>query len=181
MEKLEEITDHVSSIVLMGVTGSGKTTIGEMLAEKLSWTFLDADHYHPSENVEKMRQGIPLNEDDRKPWLHTLSELISTSVKESKPVILACSALKKSYRDILRQGSIEIMFVYLQGDEELIGERLAERKGHYMNPALLPSQFEALEAPSIDEAIHVDISPDPEVIVADILNNMRAGTSVEFS
>lgn len=153
----------------MGVTGSGKSTVGQMLAEKLGWEFYDADHFHPEENVIKMSKGIPLNDEDRVPWLKALASLIASSEAQGQSVILACSALKKNYREMLREASDQLKFVYLKGDEELIGERLRARKNHFMNPALLPSQFAALEEPCENEAYHVDIYPEPLTIAENVI------------
>ena len=142
-------------IIIMGVSGSGKTTIGNMVADRLGKTFLDADDFHPEENKAKMADGIPLNDDDRLPWLQTLKEqLISTP-----GVVLACSALKASYRFILDPNQA-YFWVYLDGSKELIFERLKKRTGHYMKENLLDSQFETLEVPAGALKISIDQSPD---------------------
>jgi gluconokinase len=157
-------------IVLMGVTGCGKTTVGKMLAKELGWLFYDADDFHPEENVEKMKNGIPLNDEDRVPWLQTLANLIHSGYENQRNMILACSALKKRYRSVLHHDLHPVKFVYLKGEMDLIRERLEARKGHYMNPVLLKSQFDALEEPGSDEpAVAVDISPAP----LDILNAVK--------
>ncbi len=153
-------------IILFGVTGAGKTTIGLLLAAELGWPFYDADDFHPAANVEKMRQGIPLTDVDRKPWLESLHHLIKTSLDEGKPGILACSALKESYREYLDVGE-GVEYVYLRGDFPLIQQRLAGRVGHYMNPALLRSQFEALEEPRRGETI-VSVDQPPAAVVGEI-------------
>lgn len=150
-------------ILVMGVSGSGKTTIGQMLAKSLHWEFFDADALHPPANIEKMRRGIPLDDADRKPWLQTLAKVIAQWLQEDKNVVLACSALKGAYRQILLQDKKRMKIIYLQGDAKLIQERLRSRLDHYMPPELLQSQLEALEEPF--EAIYVDVSQPPEVIV----------------
>lgn len=160
------------SLVIMGVTGSGKTTVGQMLAEKLGWEFYDADHFHPEENIEKMTNGIPLDDNDRVPWLKALATLISSSESQGQSLVLACSALKNTYRNMIRDASKSVTFIFLKGDQNLIGDRLNARKNHYMNPALLPSQFAALEVPSEDEAVHIDINPEPVAIVEDIISHI---------
>ncbi len=153
-------------IILFGVTGAGKTTIGLLLSSELGWPFYDADDFHPAANVEKMRQGIPLTDEDRKPWLESLHNLISTSLHDGKPGILACSALKETYRQYLHV-SDEVQYVYLRGEYRLIQDRLESRLGHYMNPALLKSQFETLEEPHDGELV-VSVDQTPAAITAEI-------------
>ncbi|OUL18928.1 gluconate kinase [Nostoc sp. RF31YmG] len=150
----------------MGVSGSGKTTIGKMLANSLGWTFSDADTFHSQQNVEKMRQGIPLSEADRKPWLQDLQTAIKYWLQENKNVVLACSALKDSYRQFLVVDSNRVKLVYLKGSYQLIQKRLQERQNHYMSAQLLTSQFEALEEPL--ETIYIDIAEPPQAIVQNI-------------
>lgn len=154
-------------IVLMGVSGSGKTTVGKTLARQLSWTFVDADDFHPAANVEKMHRGEPLTDEDRRPWLAAIHQRLLEAAHRSENVVLACSALKHAYRDYLQHEEPDrIYFVYLSGSEELIRQRLAGRTGHFMNPGLLHSQFETLEPP--ENAVVVDIAPPPDEIAADI-------------
>lgn len=157
------------SFIVMGVTGSGKSTVGQQLAEKLECEFFDADNFHPEENVSKMSNGVPLNDDDRLPWLRALNDLILSAEKEGRSLVLACSALKASYRKILSENSDTVNYIYLRGTEKLIGDRLNARKNHFMNPALLTSQFDTLEEPSESEAIYVDITPGPDAVVVSIL------------
>ena len=160
-------------VILMGVSGSGKTTVGELLAEQLGWNFFDADDFHPKENVEKMRQGIPLNDDDRMPWLKALADLINEENNHKRHLVLACSALKEKYREVLDQDLLPTRLVYLKGDPELIRERLEKRQGHYMDPNLLKSQFDALEIPKEGEGAHyVDISSAPEDIVSAVCEQL---------
>jgi len=158
-------------IVLMGVCGSGKTTIGEKLAERLGCGFSDADGFHPKENVEKMRAGVPLTDEDRWPWLRALRAAIEGWQAEGVSHIVACSALKQVYREILSPLD-DVVFVYLKGSAEVIGPRLRARQGHYMNPALLESQFATLEEPQ--DAVVVDIGGTPDEIVADVLARLPA-------
>ena len=160
-------------IVLMGVSGSGKTTVGVPLAQALGGEFAEGDDYHPPANVAKMRQGIPLDDADRRPWLETLSREIGNWLDAGRTVVLACSALKRSYREILRGGRPEVRFVHLKGDASLIRGRLAGRRGHYMPASLLDSQIAALEEPT--DAIVVTIDRPPAEIVARILAALGRG------
>ena len=159
-------------IIVMGVSGCGKTTVGKLLAERLGLPFYDADDFHPIENVEKMKSGEPLNDADRHPWLASLSWEIE-KWNMGSGAVLACSALKENYRSILRpKDTEEVHFVYLKGTEELIHNRLKNRKDHYMPPDLLRSQFEALEEP--DDALVVSIEKSPEEIVDEIVGGLGA-------
>jgi gluconokinase len=151
-------------ILLMGVSGSGKTTIGQQLAQELGWPFADADQWHPPANIAKMRQGIPLTDEDRWPWLHALHAHLVTCVQQGVSAVLACSALKQAYRDVLLVDEAAIRLVYLRGDFDLIQARLAQRQGHFMPPELLASQFAALEEPA--QAVIIDIAHPPATIVA---------------
>ena len=153
-------------IVLMGVTGCGKTTVGEELAEQLHWTFLDADDFHPPENKAKMNQGVPLTDEDRIPWLQALHDRIVQANHKNECCVLACSALKRSYRRLIRGEEKNVNFVYLKGPEELIAGRLEKRTNHFMNPALLKSQFSTLEEPT--HAVCVSIDKGPMDIVSEI-------------
>lgn len=166
-------------IIVMGVSGCGKSTVGRLLASQLDLPFKDADNFHPEANVEKMRSGIPLTDDDRKPWLENLN----ASMKEwntKNGAVLACSALKKSYRNLLRKGfkQDELVFIFLDGSKKLISERLKKREGHYMPPDLLDSQFDALEEP--EQAIWVSIEPKPNVIVSEILSRLPLANSADL-
>ena len=153
-------------VVLMGVSGTGKTEVGTRLAEALGGIFVEGDDYHPKANVAKMRSGVPLDDADRQPWLETLSREIGGWLDAGRTVVLACSALKQRYRDILKAGRPGVRFVHLKGDADLIRARLQDRRGHYMPASLLDSQFAALEEPA--DAITVGIDAPPDAIVAEI-------------
>jgi gluconokinase len=154
-------------VVLMGVSGSGKTTVGRVLARELGWTFVDADDYHPAANIAKMHRGVPLNDDDRRPWLQAVRRRVDEAAARGENVVLACSALKHAYQEYLQSHAPEsIRYVYLSGSEEVIRRRLAARRGHFMDPGLLHSQFETLEPPG--HATQVDITPPPEAIAGEI-------------
>jgi gluconokinase len=150
-------------VIVMGTTGSGKTTIGNLLAKRMGWEFVDADDFHPPSNVEKMKHGIPLTDADRQPWLKALHDKIVEWTAEKRSVVLACSSLKQSYRDELRASS-DVKFVYLKGSYQLFSERVLARKGHFAKQDLLASQFATLEEPT--DAIIVDAAPSPEQIVS---------------
>jgi gluconokinase len=150
-------------IIVMGVAGAGKTTVGQRLAGALGWPFYDGDDFHPPANIEKMRQGIPLTNTDRDLWLTTLQRVISDRVHRKQSAIVACSALKQAYRDRLHNGLAEVCFVYLNGDYTLIFQRLQARQGHFMPADLLASQFATLEEPQ--GVFTVDVAQEPDVIV----------------
>jgi gluconokinase len=152
-------------IIVMGVTGSGKTTVGSLLAQQLGWRFADADDFHPQSNVGKMRHGIPLNDDDRRPWLERLRADIAKQDGAGRNLVLACSALKKEYREMLTAGPA-VKFVYLKGSVQLIAHRLEARHGHFADEKILAGQFADLEEP--DNAVVVDIAETPKEVVGEI-------------
>jgi len=150
-------------LIVMGVSGCGKSTIGKSLAEDLGWHFYDGDDFHPAENVTKMSQGIPLTDADRAGWLAALARLIRGSLQKGQSGVLACSALKQKYRDELTVDPNQVKFIYLKGDYALIKARMEARPGHYMKPGMLDSQFAALDEPT--DALTVDIRHTPQEIL----------------
>lgn len=155
----------------MGVSGAGKTTVGQLLAAELGWDFSDADDYHSQTNIEKMRNGIPLADADRAPWLVTLRRMIADAIKTGKNIVLACSALKRNYRDLLRVGP-EVRFVYLKVPPPMLHERLQARRGHYMTEQMLASQLATLQEPQ--HAVVIDDGPPP----VEVVRNIRFALSV---
>jgi len=162
-------------LILMGPMGCGKTLIGKMLAEKLGWPFYDGDDFHPAENVEKMRAGVALNDEDRKLWLETLHAHIQRWLIDGQNTLLACSVLKQAYRDILGVNQTTVRTVYLKGSYELLSKRIEGRQHAYMNKSLLRSQLDTLEKPK--DGLCVDISPTPEIIVRTIIENLKGSSS----
>lgn len=158
-------------IILMGVSGAGKTTVGKLLATSLDWQFSDADDFHSLENVEKMRRRSPLTEADRVPWLQVLQTALKQWLQENKNVVLACSALKDSYRQFLLIDRDRIQLVYLKGSYQLIQKRLQERPNHYMSEQLLESQFNTLEAPL--DALIIEVTQSPQMIVQIIRSTLK--------
>ena len=158
-------------IILMGVSGSGKTTIGKLLAEGLDWQFYDGDEFHPQSNINKMKQGIALTDDDREPWLNALRKFITELTNRNEPAVIACSALRRSFREYLLRDNEGVYFVYLKGSYDLIKNRLDERQDHFMKADLLASQFDALEEP--EGMLAVDISQEPGVVVSSIKKELE--------
>ena len=168
-------TAPVQVLVLMGVSGSGKTTVGAHLAGRLGWNAAEADDFHPPGNIAKMRSGMPLDDADRLPWLEAIAAQIDRWRSEGKRGVITCSALKRRYRDILIDGRRDVRLIYLKGTEALIARRIATRHGHFMPAGLLHSQFEALEEPGPDERpIVVSIEPRPRDIVGQIIAALGA-------
>ena len=162
-----------SVIIVMGVASSGKTSLGERLAEELGWPFRDADSFHPPENVAKMAGGTPLNDDDRKPWLAAIAAWIDDLRAKGEHGIVTCSALKRAYRQVIVGNRPDVALVYLKGSRELIGRRMAARQHHFMPPALLDSQFAALEEPGDDEKpLVVSVEDSKDAIVQDVVERL---------
>ncbi|PYL54720.1 MAG: gluconate kinase [Verrucomicrobia bacterium] len=160
-------------VIIWGVAGVGKTTIGELLAQELGWKFYDADDFHSAANIDKMQRGIPLTDEDRQPWLETLRKVIEQSLAENDNAVLACSALKQKYRDRLRV-SEQVKFVFLRGSRDRIAEQLKRRRGHFVDPKLLDSQFADLEEPKPSEhAVTVELGDDPPELVQKIKMSLR--------
>jgi gluconokinase len=160
----------IQVLVIMGVAGSGKTTIGTLLSYRLGWQFADADDFHPPENVSKMKSGNALTDEDREPWLEALSNAIKNWLSHGKRAVLACSALKETYRERLTVDKQRVAFVYLRGDFTTIEERLSHRKRHFMKAGMLKSQLEALEEPR--DALSVDITKSPPEVVDEIVEKL---------
>lgn len=161
-------------IVTMGVSGSGKTTIADDIARREGWPLLEGDRLHPLANIDKMSHGIPLTDEDRWPWLRAIAAAIDDWRAKGQSGVVACSALKRAYRDILIGDRADVALVYLQGSRALIGERLAARKGHFMPPALLDSQFATLEEPGDDEhPIVVSVAAAPDAIVDEVIKQLK--------
>jgi gluconokinase len=165
-------------VVVMGVAGSGKTTVGTMLADAMHCAFLEGDSLHPAANVEEMRHGIPLTDADREPWLAAIHARLLDAFARGKCLVVGCSALKRSYRMVLAEG-VPITWVYLKGSAALIRSRLQHRSGHYMKADMLVSQFEALEEPS--DALVVDISQPPRTIVEQIVVELRRSAHADMA
>jgi gluconokinase len=160
-------------LILMGVSGSGKTTVGELLGQRMDWPFLDADDYHPASNVEKMRSGTPLTDADRWPWLDRMNQLLREHAGRGDDAILGCSALKQAYRERLARGLTDVCWVHLKGSFDLIQSRLLARKHRYMPPSLLQSQFATLEEPSDALTVAIEGSPD------EVVNAVIAGCGLK--
>lgn len=166
-------SNDTSAIVVMGVSGSGKSTIASMLAQRLHWVYEDGDWFHPKSNIEKMHRGEPLNDEDRWPWLHAIAEWIDATRHAGGHGVVACSALKRAYRDVLIGDRRDVRLVFLKGDRELIARRIAARADHFMPTTLLDSQFATLQEPQADERpIVVSIVPHPREIVEAVVSEL---------
>jgi gluconokinase len=163
--------NHPQAVILMGVAGSGKTAVGLQVAKKLDWIFLDADNFHPPANIEKMKHGIPLNDEDRAPWLQRLHDELQQQMTDGHSVILACSALKESYRTVLRDETTPPTFVYLDVDLETIRDRLQHRTAHFFPKELMESQFAALEKPK--DAVIVDARKSLDEVVNQVIQALE--------
>ena len=164
-------------IVVMGVSGSGKTTVAARLAQRLRWRFAEADSFHPAANVAKMRDGVPLTDEDRWPWLDAIAAWIDSARASGQRCVVTCSALRRAYRERLVDGHDDVRFVYLQGEYGLVARRMAARGSHYMPLALLQSQFDTLEEPGPEESpLAVSIEQPPEEIVAGIVDSLGLET-----
>ncbi len=164
------------ALIVMGVSGSGKSTIAEKLAERLRWSYEDGDKFHPASNVAKMSAGHPLSDEDRWPWLQAIADEIDRVCKAGRHAVIACSALKRAYRDILVHGRNDVRIIFLKGTQDLIASRLASRKGHFMPAGLLDSQFKTLEPPDQSEnPVTASIDGSVEAIVGDIVRQLRLG------
>ncbi|MFC1399188.1 gluconokinase [Acinetobacter lactucae] len=159
-------------VIAMGVCGTGKTLIGELLSEQLACEFLDGDTLHSAANKSKMSQGIPLTDEDRMPWLQAIRKVIEEKQQAGETAVFTCSSLKRVYRDILRGSDQNVQFVYLKGSYELLQQRLAERAGHFFDPSLLQTQLDTLEEPDAHEAITIDIALTPEQIVVQVMQKL---------
>jgi gluconokinase len=174
----DKIGEIPCALVVMGVSGSGKSTIADKLAERLNWSYEDGDKFHPASNVAKMNSGQPLTDEDRWPWLQGIADEIDRVCTAGEHAVIACSALKRVYRDVLVRGRHDVRIIFLRGTQELIASRLNLRKGHFMPPDLLPSQFKTLEPPGADEnPVTVSIDASVDAIVDDIVRQLGFGSA----
>lgn len=172
----------VHALIVMGVSGSGKSTIAKGLADRLGWRFEDGDGFHPQSNVAKMSAGHPLTDEDRWPWLQAIADEIDRVSAAGKRVVIACSALKRAYRDVLVHGRDDVRIVYLDGSKDLIRDRMNARKDHFMPPTLLDSQFATLEPPGLDESpFRVSIDASVDAIIDAIVAQLPASSQKEYS
>jgi gluconokinase len=168
-----DVSKMPCALIVMGVSGSGKSTIADQLAERIGWRCEDGDKFHPASNIAKMSAGHPLTDEDRWPWLQAIADEIDRLCKAGERAVIACSALKRAYRDILVHGRDDVRIVYLDGTQQLIADRLAKRKGHFMPAGLLESQFKTLEPPAREEnPLTVSIDGSVDAIVDDIVRQL---------
>lgn len=164
----------VQHLVVMGVAGSGKTTVAQILADRLGWPYAEADEFHPQANIEKMSAGTPLTDDDRWPWLRAIRDWLTEQTRSGQSAIVTCSALKIAYRDVLREAEGRVRFVHLDGTIEQIGERMSGRSGHFMPTSLLPSQFETLERlGSHEDGVVVPVTVSPQSVADAVLRELE--------
>lgn len=176
---MSDAPDRPVCLVVMGPSGTGKTTTAKGLAARLGWRFAEADEFHPKANIDKMSAGIPLNDEDRAPWLVAIRDWVSGEGAAGRSTVITCSALKRRYRDVLRGAAARVRFVELNGDEALIRERMEKRKGHYMPPSLLASQYADFEPLQPDEdGVRVPVEAAPEAVVDDALSQLSLGPAV---
>ncbi|WP_169164284.1 gluconokinase [Cellulomonas taurus] len=163
----------VQHLVVMGVAGSGKTTVAQILADRLDRPYAEADEFHPQANIDKMSAGTPLTDDDRWPWLQAIRDWLTEQTRAGRSAIVTCSALKTAYRDVLREAEGRVTFVHLDGTIDQIGERMSGRSGHFMPPSLLPSQFETLQRLGDDEdGVVVQVGASPQSVVDNALSEL---------
>lgn len=170
---------NIIKCVVMGTCGSGKTTVGKAIAKEFGATFIDGDDLHPRHNVMKMRAGDPLNDEDRKPWLERVSDVFFSLANRSSSGVVVCSALKKQYRDIIRQGNEGLVFIHLYADKQVILDRMAKRKGHYMKPGMVDSQFATLEFPDPaveTDVVNINVEPSIEDVIAQAVKALKEKT-----
>jgi gluconokinase len=166
-------------LIIMGVSGAGKSTIGQRLAEVLGWPFFEGDDFHSPANIQKMAKGLPLTDADRADWLAVLAQLIHQLDGEGKSAVITCSALKAAYRQKLKGGAGEVRFVFLKGSHAQIHKRMQTRRAHYMQPKMLESQFKTLEEPKASEALTIDVKQTPKSIVRQIMHTLNLPGNVQ--
>lgn len=168
------MANPATHLIVMGVSGSGKTTIAQALESELGFTYAEADEFHPQSNIDKMSQGIPLTDEDRWPWLRSIRDWMSAEAAAGRSTVVTCSALKRTYRDLLREADGTVFFIHLDGSEDLLRERMQHRSGHFMPASLLPSQLATLEPLESDEpGLKISIEKTPEEIVSEVLHLVK--------